>query len=137
MKVKSVLFGIAVALVGIALDVGTARLFNRFWTAEVIGNSLTGVLAGFAMFKYMAHRIKLSKQRSAQIAYLNHHIHNALEAIVLSHYTGDDVQRLRIVSDASERINETLARFTKDDRVSLDVVKDDSKTPERIAKRPI
>ncbi len=117
---KAIAFGIAVAVLGVVLDLGMARVLHRFWTAEVAGNALTGAAAGYAMFKYMAYRARLSQQRSRQIAYLNHHIRNAMEAIVLSHYTVDDMRRLEMMREASDRIDTALKRFTNDDNVSLE-----------------
>ncbi len=111
-------------MVGVVLDLGMARLLRDFWTAEVAGNALTGVGAGYAMFKYMAHRARVTQQRAGQIAYLNHHIRNAMEAVVLSHYTVDDVRRLDMMREASERIDTALKRFTTDDTVSLERLAD-------------
>lgn len=129
--IKAVLFGLGVALVGVALDVVTPLLFHRSRTAELVGDALTGMLAGYAMFRYMVYRLRLSQQRTTQIADLNHHIRNAMQAIVLSHQAGDDIQRLGIVREASDRIDQTLTRFTRHDQRFLDRLKE---TPAQRAK---
>ena len=120
MRFKAAAFAVVVAVVGLALDLVMDRLLHNFWRAEIAGNVCTGMIAGYFMFRYMHYRHQLSHQRAAQIAYLNHHIRNAMEAIVLSHYTGDDVQRLKLMREASDRIQYTLKRFTADDSVSLE-----------------
>ncbi len=117
LKVKAASFGLAVAAIGLVLDLVMARLLHHFWAAEIMGNVLTGVLAGYAMFRYSVYRVTLSKQRASQIAYLNHHIRNALTVIVLSHEAGN--QRLNLIRDASERIQQALNQFASDDNLQL------------------
>ncbi len=119
LKVRAILFGIAVAIVGLALDLGMARFSRGFVTAEIGGNTLTGVLAGYAMYRYMAYRRRVSQLRSGQIAYLNHHIRNGLHLIMLSHFTEDDAQRLKLVQEASERIQLALTQFANEDNLTL------------------
>ncbi len=117
LKVKAASFGLSVAVIGLVLDLVMARLLHHFWAAEIAGNVLTGVLAGYAMFRYSVYRVNLSKQRASQIAYLNHHIRNALTVIALSHEAGN--QRLNLIRDASERIQQALNQFASDDNVQL------------------
>ncbi len=121
MRVKALAFGLAVAAIGLAIDFGMSRLFRDFWPAELVGNLLTGGIAGYILLRYMAYRHQLTQQRAARIAYLNHHIRNAMEAIVLSHYTVDDVRRLEMMRQASDRIHNALKHFTADDDVSLEI----------------
>lgn len=120
LKLKSALFGLAVVLIAVALDVFLPLVFEQSLTIELVGDVLTGAVAGLLMFKYMTYRARLSQQRTAQIADLNHHIRNALDAIVLSHHTGDDVLRLEVVRDASNRIQYALNDFTDHDKHLID-----------------
>ncbi len=124
MKARAIVFGGVVAVLGIALDIGMARLFHQFWAAEVLGNTLTGAAAGYALFRYMAYRVELSKQRAAQIAYLNHHIRNAMQGIVSSRYAGDEQQRLDVLNACCDRVTETLRRFTAEDNLSLEALQE-------------
>jgi hypothetical protein len=62
-----------------------------------------------------------------EIAYLNHHIRNALAAISLSGYAGDDSLRLEIVSDASKRIEMALRKMSEQEHVALEPLNPDGK----------
>ncbi len=125
LRVRAALFGLAVGIVGVVLDLGMARLLHRFWLAELSGNVLTGVLAGYAMFRYSVYRLSLSKQRAAEIAYLNHHIRNALSVILFSQDSVGNAERLRLVENASERIQKALKQFASEDNLQLPTLTSD------------
>ncbi len=124
MLARAILFGVVVTVLGLALDIAMGRVFHQFWVAEVLGNALTGAAAGYALLRYMAYRVELSKQRAAQIAYLNHHIRNAMQGIVSSRYAVDEQHRLDVLNACCDRVTETLKRFTAEDNVSLEALQE-------------
>jgi metal-responsive CopG/Arc/MetJ family transcriptional regulator len=83
-------------------------------------NVFTGSVAGALVFFYLEERRRRTENRMEEIAFLNHHIRNALTAINLSRYAGDDSVRLEIVADASRRIETTLRKMSEQEHVSLD-----------------
>lgn len=102
------------------LDV-TLHLEGVSWVREItVENVLTGLLAGALAFMYLEQRRTTSERRLEEIAYLNHHIRNALTAIKLARFAGDDSMRLQIIADASDRIEGTLRRFTQEEHVRLE-----------------
>ena len=117
---KAALFSAFVILFGMGLD-----LFFHFigapWASEVfVENILTGLLAGWAGFTFMEDRRHRTEERMEALAYLNHHIRNALTAIELSRYAPDDDQRLHIIEDASRRIEITIRKISEQEHVSID-----------------
>ncbi len=136
MKARAIVFGGVVAVLGIALDIGMARLFHQFWAAEVLGNTLTGAAAGYALFRYMAYRVELSKQRAAQIAYLNHHLRNAMQGIVSSRYAGDEQHRLDVLNACCDRVTNTLRRFTAEDNLSLEALQENPAFEREATRQP-
>jgi hypothetical protein len=83
-------------------------------------NIFTGTVAGGLVFFYMEERRLRTSNRMEELAFLNHHIRNALTAINLSRYADDDSMRLQIVADASLRIENTLRKMSEQEHVALD-----------------
>jgi acyl-CoA synthetase (NDP forming) len=116
-KVKAVLFGAAVIAADLLLDRVVPLFVGRSWTADLIAAFAVGALAAYAMYRYMRYRLRLSEERAAQIAELNHQIRNALQALTLSSYpNADDAQRLQIIRAASIRIAQALTVYTEHDK---------------------
>jgi hypothetical protein len=117
---RALIFGSFLGLLGEAwaLVVHSRGLnyFDEIW----IQNVFTGSVAFGLVFIYMEERRLRYTNRMEEIAFLNHHIRNALTAINLSSYAGDDSLRLEIVSDASRRIESTLRKISEQEHVSLD-----------------
>jgi hypothetical protein len=95
-----------------------------YFDEVLIENVITGVLGGALILLYLEERRRRTTSRMEEIAFLNHHIRNALTAITLSGYAGDDTLRLEIVSDASRRIEMALKRMSEQEHVALEPLKD-------------
>ncbi|HUO60560.1 MAG TPA: hypothetical protein VMU24_07810 [Candidatus Acidoferrales bacterium] len=83
-------------------------------TAHILDDVLTGVFAGIAMFvtlRVVAHRRVAAIKRLHDIGEMNHHVRNALQVIRLSHFTPDEEERVRLIEQASERIEFALKEF--------------------------
>jgi hypothetical protein len=89
-----------------------------------IENAFTGTVAGGLVFFYLEERRLRTSKRMDEIAFLNHHIRNALNAINLSSYAADDSVRLEIVADASRRIENTLRKLSEQEHVALEPTDD-------------
>jgi len=117
---KASIFGAVVISFGMGLDL-VFHFIGAHWGSEVfVENILTGLLAGWAGFTFMEDRRHRTEQRMEALAYLNHHIRNALTAIELAKYAPDDDQRLHIIEDASRRIELTIRRISEQEHVSID-----------------
>ena len=118
--VRALIFGCFLGLLGAAWSV-TLHTHGMSEDNEVwMENVFTGTVAGALLFVYLEERRIRTSKRMDEIAFLNHHIRNALNAINMSHYAADDSQRLEIVSDASRRIENALRQLSEQEHVSLE-----------------
>jgi hypothetical protein len=103
--------------VGLVTLVGT--MFERLLIREgvprldliVVANFLTGVVAGLLYIQSRLNefaRQRLTKQRLAKIAEMNHHIRNALQVVTFYARSADNSQALSTINDAIRRIEWTL-----------------------------
>ncbi|SRR6266567_960814 len=117
---RALIFGSFLGLLGevwsLVVHSRGLNYFDEVW----IQNIFTGSAAFVLVFVYFEERRLRYSNRMEEIAFLNHHIRNALTAINLSRYAGDDSMRLEIVSDASQRIERTLRKISEQEHVSLD-----------------
>jgi len=110
----ALLTGVAVVAAGRGISYVVEFLGASHLTAHALDDILTGVLAGIAMFVGLRH---LSRSRAADIKRLrdigemNHHVRNALQVIQLSQFSPDYDERVRIIAEASERIEFALREF--------------------------
>jgi hypothetical protein len=118
--IRAVMFGVVLGLLGAVWSV--AMHAHGFSYAEELWmeHLFTGTVAGGLVFFYMEERRLRTSNRMEELAFLNHHIRNALTAINLSRYADDDSMRLQIVADASLRIENTLRKMSEQEHVSLD-----------------
>jgi hypothetical protein len=118
--IRAVMFGLVLGFLGavwaIALHSHGLSYSDEVW----LENIFTGTVAGGLVFFYMEERRLRTSNRMEELAFLNHHIRNALTAINLSRYADDDSMRLQIVADASLRIENTLRKMSEQEHVALD-----------------
>jgi hypothetical protein len=118
--IRGLIFGCSLGLMGegLAWLVHAHGGLNAL-DESIMLNVLTGIVAGGLVFIYLEERRRRTTNRMEEIAFLNHHIRNALTAINLSSYAEDDSMRLKIVADASQRIETTLREMSQQEHVSL------------------
>ncbi len=117
---RAFLFTCLITLTGDALELWMHDLGLTPFRQFIFENILTGILAGAFIFFFLEERRRNTAKRVEEIAFLNHHIRNALTAINLSRYAGDDSLRLNMVADASQRIEATLRKISQQEHVSLE-----------------
>ena len=124
---RALIFGCFLGLLGAAWSM-TLHAHGLTDKDEVwMENVFTGTVAGALVFFYLEERRMRTSKRMDEIAFLNHHIRNALNAINMSHYAADDSVRLEIVADASRRIESTLRKLSEQEHVSLEPNEEDRK----------
>jgi hypothetical protein len=114
------MFGAVLGFLGAVWAVALHSRGLSYWDEVWMENLFTGTVAGGLIFFYMEERRMRTSNRMEEIAFLNHHIRNALTAINLSRYADDDSIRLQIVADASQRIETTLRKMSDQEHVSLE-----------------
>lgn len=122
--VRGLIFGCFLGLLGEALAWLVHARGLSYIDETIMLNLLTGIVAAGLVFIYLEERRRRTSNRVEEIAFLNHHIRNALTAINLSRYAGDDSVRLEIVADASRRIESALRKMSEQEHVSLEPLSD-------------
>ena len=110
----SLVTGVAVGAVGRGIAIVAGLLGASYALAHLLDDVLTGVIAGIAMFislRALARRRAADIKRLRDIGEMNHHVRNALQVIQLSHFAADDGERVRMIAEASERIEYALKEF--------------------------
>ena len=74
---------------------------------------LVGIAAGLVVFAYEQQRYRDLTRKLAIMASMNHHVRNALQAILYSPYTPEQTEQVKVIQDSVNRIqwalNEVLA----------------------------
>lgn len=116
---RSILFALGTIALGELLGFAFHR-FELGWMAEMSAeNVVTGLVVGGVAYLYLEEKRRRTERRLEEIAYLNHHIRNALTAIQFAPYAENDAQRLQIIRDASTRIEGAVRNITEREHVSL------------------
>lgn len=116
---QAFLFAFLLAVLGEGLTLLMHRLNMPWAVAEFSENIITGLAAGGVVFLYMEERRRRIESRMEELAYLNHHIRNALTAIMLAPYAATEDMRLTMIKDASARIEKAIRRMSEQEHVSL------------------
>jgi hypothetical protein len=103
--------GLVVALVGIALD-EVRRQRNASWyvsatTAAAVEMAIVTALVTIVL----EQRRKRAIRRTLELAFLNHHIRNAITQMSMAEHIADPQQHERFVREAVGRISEALFRI--------------------------
>lgn len=112
---RAALLGFLAALLGFILD-EAARLFGYPWFYErFLENAVEGLLIGVIVFWLSILREERMQRRMREVAYLNHHIRNAMQTIELvSVGMADTQQRLALINLSVRRVTETLSRISRE-----------------------
>ncbi len=118
---RAVLFGIFITILGDSVDLTLHWVGATTWYVEVItGDILTGIIAAVLVFGYLEERRRRNEQRIEELGFLNHNIRNALTAIKLAPYAESEDLRLRMIHDATDRIERTLRKMGQQEHVTPD-----------------
>jgi len=126
--VRAVVFALLMTLGSVILALLMHREGVQWYVEFFVDDVITGILGGVLVFLYMEERRRRAVRRVEELAYLNHHIRNALTAISLAPYAKDDDARLQMIQDASSRIEGAIRKMSEQDHVSL-ADSDDKRVP--------
>lgn len=117
--IAPVSFGVVVLMLGLGLDIIAHAFLDPsfpliWWKVRLCENTTGGIIAGIFAYYVLLDREQRLERRFREIAYLNHHIRNALSAIVLSQNVEIETkQRIEMVKDSSDRIRLSLEKITR------------------------
>ncbi len=103
--------GVVAALIGVALDA------VRWWghASWYVSTTTTGVLEAVVVTllatMVIEERRKRAIRRTLELAFLNHHIRNAITQMSMAEHVADPQKRERFVREAVSRISEALFRI--------------------------
>jgi hypothetical protein len=110
--------GLAVFLVGFGLDALLISDSRGILSSDAVTGGIAALLAYLAVHQYQV-RQKENAARLHVVAEVNHHVRNALSAILLSVHIRRDPELLNITESAVERIDwvltEVLSRYGQDE----------------------
>src|ERR1700674_2047000 len=103
--------GIFVGLVGVAL--------NAVWFYREISWQVTATVEGLVQMlivtvlvtMVLEQRRKRAIRRTLELAFLNHHVRNALTQMTMVSYIADPDNQERLLQDAASRVSEVLFRI--------------------------
>lgn len=109
---RSFLLGFCTFLMGALLEIGFQKMFATK-AAVLIDDVLVGIAAGVVAFAYEQQRYRELTRKLAVITSMNHHVRNALQAILYSPYAAEQTEQVKVIEDSVNRIqwalNEVLA----------------------------
>jgi hypothetical protein len=109
---RSFFLGFCTFLLGVLLEI-TFQKFSVTGIAALIDNLLIGIAAGLVAFAYEQQRYRDLTRKLAVMASMNHHVRNALQAILYSPYSLEQTEQVKVIQDSVNRIqwalNEVLA----------------------------
>ncbi len=109
---RSFLLGFCTFLLGVLLEMAFQK-FSITGVAALIDNVLIGIAAGLVVFAYEQQRYRDLNRKFAVITSMNHHVRNALQAILYSPYAFEQTEQIKVIQDSVNRIqwalNEVLA----------------------------
>lgn len=103
----SFVLGFLIFIAGAMLDSVLDR-FNISGRAALMDDLVVGIAAGFIVFVYERRRYQNVTEKLATIAAMNHHVRNALQAIVYSPYSKEQADQVRVIQDSVSRIQWAL-----------------------------
>jgi hypothetical protein len=115
---RAFILGCIVTVVGLALDMLAHWVTEPWWCERLSSNVLQGICAGIFAYFIILDRERRIDRRFREVAYLNHHVRNALHAIGMSQEVAMETkQRIGMVRESSERIQRCLEKISRDEDV--------------------
>ncbi len=120
---RSFFLGFCTFLLGVLLEMAFQKLAIT-GAAALVDNLLIGIGAGLVAFAYEQQRYRYLTRKLAVMASMNHHIRNALQAILYSPYAAEQTEQVKVIQDSVNRIQWALNEVLAGDG---DIGKDDDK----------
>ena len=105
------IIGVVVAFIGVALN--AVRLYgNESWYLSATAAVVEAIVITALVTAVLEQRRKRAIRKTLEIAFLNHHIRNAITQLSMAEYVVDPQKHERLVRDAIGRISEVLFRIS-------------------------
>jgi len=100
--------GVVVAFIGFALNTVRMQGNASWYVSAATGAVVEAVIVTVLVTIVIEQRRKRSIRRTLELAFLNHHIRNAITQMSMAQYVADPQQHERLVQEAVGRISEAL-----------------------------
>jgi hypothetical protein len=104
----SALFGIGVAAVGIVLEAFAEG--HPIIAIESLDNFSTAILTAMLVFAYEQKRYRAAMEKVRIIAEMNHHVRNALQAIISCKVLPEQERQVKMIAESVTRIEWALRK---------------------------
>ncbi|HEY5030236.1 MAG TPA: hypothetical protein VIK39_17650 [Candidatus Angelobacter sp.] len=108
----------SVAAAGIVLESFTED--HPILSIESLDNVLTGILAALLAFTYEQKRYHVAMDKVRVIAEMNHHVRNALQAIICCGCLSEQKAQMKLIAESVKRIEWALREILPGDVESKD-----------------
>ena len=104
----SAFFGIGVAAVGIVLEAFAEG--HPIMAIESLDNFSTAILTAMLVFAYEQKRYRAAMEKVRIIAEMNHHVRNALQAIISCKVLPEQERQVKMIAESVTRIEWALRK---------------------------
>jgi hypothetical protein len=104
----SAFVGMSVAAVGIVLEAFAED--HPIIAIESLDNISTAILTAVLVFAYEHKRYRAAMERVRMIAEMNHHVRNALQAIILCKVLPEQERQVKLIAESVTRIEWALRK---------------------------
>ena len=104
----SAFIGISVVAVGILLKSFTKN--HATMAIESLDNFSTAILTSLLVFAYEQQRYRAAMEKIRIIAEMNHHVRNALQAIIYCNLLPEQEKQVKLIAESETRIEWALRK---------------------------
>lgn len=116
--------GVIVGSVAVILDATWTQHATSWYVRAVVVGSLQLCLVTLLVSAVLEQRRKQTIRRTLELAFLNHHIRNALVQVQFAESMADHERQRRLLEEAVERVSGSLYRVTKSKGSELSLGRD-------------
>jgi len=109
--ISAAVIGIVVAFIGVALSAVRWQGNTSWYVSATTGAVVEMVIVTALVTMVIEGRRKRAIRRTLELAFLNHHIRNAITQMSMAEYVADPQRHERLVREAVGRISEVLFRI--------------------------
>src|SRR5712692_2477291 len=103
--------GIFVGLVGVALNAAWFYRQTSWHVTATVAGLVQMLIVTVLVTIVLEQRRKRAIRRTLELAFLNHHVRNALTQMTMISYIADPEKQVRLLQDAASRVSEVLFRI--------------------------
>ena len=103
--------GVVVGFIGVALDTVRRQGNSSWYVSATTAGVLEATIVAILVTMVIEGRRKRAIRRTLELAFLNHHIRNAITQMSMAGYVADPQQHERFAREAVGRISEALFRI--------------------------